>query len=69
MTDRKGRAPLYPQTQTADLSDLTRVRDRGALASYIGVAPRLWQSVVMRAKTHTIRFIKAIHHFDFKPEY
>lgn len=26
-------------------------------------------SVVMRSKTQTIRFIEAIHHFDFKPEY
>jgi fructose-1,6-bisphosphatase class II len=26
-------------------------------------------SVVMRSKTRTIRFIEAIHHFDFKPEY
>src|SRR5579864_8771271 len=26
-------------------------------------------SVVMRSKTHTVRFIDAIHHFDFKPEY
>ena len=26
-------------------------------------------SVVMRSKTRTIRFIQAIHHFDFKPEY
>jgi fructose-1,6-bisphosphatase class II len=26
-------------------------------------------SVVMRSKTRTIRFIDAIHHFDFKPEY
>jgi fructose-1,6-bisphosphatase/sedoheptulose 1,7-bisphosphatase-like protein len=24
---------------------------------------------VMRSKTRTIRFIEAIHHFDFKPEY
>jgi fructose-1,6-bisphosphatase class II len=26
-------------------------------------------SVVMRSKTRTIRFIEAIHHFDFKPDY
>ncbi len=26
-------------------------------------------SVVMRSKTRTIRFIQAIHHFDLKPEY
>jgi fructose-1,6-bisphosphatase II / sedoheptulose-1,7-bisphosphatase len=26
-------------------------------------------SVVMRSKTRTIRYIEAIHHFDFKPEY
>jgi fructose-1,6-bisphosphatase II len=26
-------------------------------------------SVVMRSKTQTIRFIEAIHRFDFKPEY
>lgn len=26
-------------------------------------------SVVMRSKTRTIRFIEAIHHFNFKPEY
>jgi len=26
-------------------------------------------SVVMRSKTRTIRFIEAVHHFDFKPEY
>lgn len=26
-------------------------------------------SVVMRSKTRTARFIEAIHHFDFKPEY
>ncbi|MCL5043970.1 MAG: class II fructose-bisphosphatase [Deltaproteobacteria bacterium] len=26
-------------------------------------------SVVMRSKTRTVRFINAIHHFDFKPEY
>jgi fructose-1,6-bisphosphatase class II len=26
-------------------------------------------SVVMRSKTRTIRFIEAFHHFDFKPEY
>jgi fructose-1,6-bisphosphatase class II len=26
-------------------------------------------SVVMRSKTRTIRFIESIHHFDFKPEY
>jgi fructose-1,6-bisphosphatase II / sedoheptulose-1,7-bisphosphatase len=26
-------------------------------------------SVVMRSKTRTVRFIEAIHHFDFKPEY
>ncbi len=26
-------------------------------------------SVVMRSKTRTTRFIEAIHHFDFKPEY
>ncbi len=29
----------------------------------------LTNSVVMRSKTRTIRFIEAIHHFDFKPEY
>ena len=26
-------------------------------------------SVVMRSKTRTVRFIEAYHHFDFKPEY
>jgi fructose-1,6-bisphosphatase class II len=26
-------------------------------------------SVVMRGKTRTVRFIEATHHFDFKPEY
>jgi len=26
-------------------------------------------SIVMRSKTRTIRFIEAVHHFDFKPEY
>jgi fructose-1,6-bisphosphatase class II len=26
-------------------------------------------SVVMRSKTRTIRFMQSIHHFDFKPEY
>ena len=26
-------------------------------------------SVVMRSKTRTVRFIDALHHFDFKPEY
>jgi fructose-1,6-bisphosphatase II len=26
-------------------------------------------SVVMRSKTRTIRFIEALHHFDFKPDY
>lgn len=26
-------------------------------------------SVVMRSKTRTVRFIEAFHHFDFKPEY
>jgi fructose-1,6-bisphosphatase II len=26
-------------------------------------------SVVMRSKTRTVRFIESIHHFDFKPEY
>jgi len=26
-------------------------------------------SVVMRSKSRTIRFIEAIHHFDYKPEY
>jgi fructose-1,6-bisphosphatase II len=26
-------------------------------------------SVVMRSRTRTLRFIEAIHHFDFKPEY
>lgn len=26
-------------------------------------------SVVMRSKTRTIRFLDSIHHFDFKPEY
>jgi fructose-1,6-bisphosphatase class II len=29
----------------------------------------LTNSVVMRSKTRTVRFINAIHHFDFKPEY
>jgi fructose-1,6-bisphosphatase class II len=29
----------------------------------------LTNSVVMRSKTRTVRFIEAIHHFDFKPEY
>jgi fructose-1,6-bisphosphatase class II len=29
----------------------------------------LTNSVVMRSKTRTIRFIEAFHHFDFKPEY
>jgi len=29
----------------------------------------LTNSVVMRSKTRTVRFISAIHHFDFKPEY
>ncbi len=29
----------------------------------------LTNSVVMRSKTRTIRFIEASHHFDFKPEY
>lgn len=29
----------------------------------------LTNSVVMRSRTRTIRFIEAIHHFDFKPEY
>lgn len=29
----------------------------------------LTNSVVMRSKTRTIRFIEAYHHFDFKPEY
>jgi len=27
------------------------------------------QSVVMRSKTRTIRFINATHHFAFKPKY
>ncbi|MEA2624392.1 MAG: hypothetical protein QOD06_437 [Candidatus Binatota bacterium] len=26
-------------------------------------------SIVMRSKTRTFRFIQAVHHFDFKPEY
>jgi fructose-1,6-bisphosphatase II / sedoheptulose-1,7-bisphosphatase len=26
-------------------------------------------SVMMRSKTHTVRYIEAYHHFDFKPEY
>lgn len=26
-------------------------------------------SVVMRSKTRTVRFMQSIHHFDFKPEY
>jgi fructose-1,6-bisphosphatase class II len=26
-------------------------------------------SVVMRSKTRTVRFLESIHHFDFKPEY
>ncbi len=26
-------------------------------------------SVVMRSRTRTVRFIQALHHFDFKPEY
>ncbi|GIW43210.1 MAG: fructose-1,6-bisphosphatase [Candidatus Binatia bacterium] len=26
-------------------------------------------SLVMRSRTHTVRFIEAIHRFDFKPEY
>jgi fructose-1,6-bisphosphatase class II len=29
----------------------------------------LTNSVVMRSKTRTVRFIEASHHFDFKPEY
>jgi len=29
----------------------------------------LTNSVVMRSKTRTVRFINATHHFDFKPEY
>jgi fructose-1,6-bisphosphatase II / sedoheptulose-1,7-bisphosphatase len=29
----------------------------------------LTNSVVMRSRTRTVRFINAIHHFDFKPEY
>jgi fructose-1,6-bisphosphatase class II len=29
----------------------------------------LTNSVVMRGKTRTVRFIEATHHFDFKPEY
>lgn len=29
----------------------------------------LTNSVVMRSRTRTVRFIQAIHHFDFKPEY
>jgi fructose-1,6-bisphosphatase class II len=29
----------------------------------------LTNSVVMRSKTRTVRFIEAYHHFDFKPEY
>jgi fructose-1,6-bisphosphatase II len=29
----------------------------------------LTNSVVMRSKTRTARFIEAVHHFDFKPEY
>jgi len=29
----------------------------------------LTNSVVMRSKTRTVRFIEAVHHFDFKPEY
>ncbi len=29
----------------------------------------LTNSVVMRSKTRTVRFIEATHHFDFKPEY
>ncbi len=29
----------------------------------------LTNSVVMRSKTRTVRFIQASHHFDFKPEY
>jgi fructose-1,6-bisphosphatase II len=27
------------------------------------------QSVIMRSKTKTIRYISAEHHFDYKPEY
>ncbi len=27
------------------------------------------QSIVMRAKTHTLRFITALHYFDYKPMY
>jgi fructose-1,6-bisphosphatase II len=26
-------------------------------------------SVMMRSKTRTVRYIEAYHHFDFKPEY
>jgi fructose-1,6-bisphosphatase II len=26
-------------------------------------------SVVMRSRTHTVRYIEAIHRFDLKPEY
>jgi len=26
-------------------------------------------SVMMRSKTRTVRYIEAFHHFDFKPEY
>jgi fructose-1,6-bisphosphatase II / sedoheptulose-1,7-bisphosphatase len=29
----------------------------------------LTNSVVMRSRTRTVRFISAVHHFDFKPEY
>lgn len=29
----------------------------------------LTNSVVMRSRTRTVRFIQAVHHFDFKPEY
>jgi fructose-1,6-bisphosphatase II len=26
-------------------------------------------SVVMRSRTHTVRFLKSMHRFDLKPEY
>lgn len=29
----------------------------------------LTNSVVMRSKTRTVRFMESLHHFDFKPEY
>ena len=77
--DRLAAAGIYDITRRYDIPDLVRgnimFAATGITSGDLLRGVRFFRggattnSIVMRSSSRTVRFIEAIHHFDFKPEY